>query len=68
MSSDEGELDDVPRKMDTKTNLLLNSLKAFYKQGDRFDTLKDILTKKSVVSLRMLDWYVALFHRCMTRT
>ena len=67
MSSDE-ELDDVPRKMDTKTNLLLNSLKSFYRQNDRFDTLKEILTKKAVVSLRMLDWYVVANRSCVRST
>ena len=48
--------------MDTKTNLLLNSLKQFYR-GAEFDQLREVLNKKSVVSLRMLDWLVTNYAR-----
>ena len=50
-------------EFDNKTNLLLNSLRNFYSKNNAFDQLCEILTKKSTVSLRMLDWLVTNFAR-----
>lgn len=44
--------------LDTKMSLLMRSLTEFYKRGDYIQQVKNIVEQKSVVSLRILDWFI----------
>ena len=49
--------------MDTKVSLLLNSLLAYFDNKVNMDSLVEILQDRSLVSLRMIDWFVTKYAR-----
>lgn len=52
-------------KMDveTKLSLLMKSLNEFYKEPKYVEEIKSIIDQNSVISLRILDWFVTNFSR-----
>jgi hypothetical protein len=42
----------------SRSDVLLESIKEFYKEPTNFEILKSILEKKSAVSLRNLEWFI----------
>jgi hypothetical protein len=44
--------------VDTKLSLLMNSLTEFYKNPVYIDEIKRIVDQNSVISLRILDWFI----------
>jgi hypothetical protein len=44
-----------------KDQILLKSLEKFYSDGDNFLIMKNIVTGKSELSLRVIDWFVTNF-------
>ena len=49
--------------MDTKISLLLNSLLSYFDNKVNMDSLVEILQDRSLVSLRMIDWFVTKYAR-----
>ncbi len=45
----------------TKSELLLQSLEEFFTQPDNLHKLEDILTHKSGISLRNLEWFITIY-------
>jgi len=41
----------------TQNDLLLQNLLEFYKEGDNMDKMLNIINGKSVISLRIIDWF-----------
>ncbi len=46
---------------DTKNSLLLNSLLLYFDSKINMDSLVEILNDHSLVSLRMIDWFVTKY-------
>lgn len=46
------------KKIDTKFSLIMKSLTEFYKDPKYILIIRDIVDQKSVISLRVLDWFV----------
>jgi hypothetical protein len=44
--------------VDTKLSLLMKSLEEFYQTGDYIKRMKSIVDQNSIVSLRILDWFI----------
>ena len=44
--------------LDTKMSLLMRNLTEFYKSSDYIQQVKSIVEQNSVVSLRILDWFI----------
>lgn len=49
--------------VDTKLSLLMKSLTEFYKQSDYIEQVKSIIEQNSVVSLRILDWFITNYSK-----
>jgi hypothetical protein len=45
-------------KVDTRFSLIMKSLTEFYKDPQYIIIIRDIVDQKSVISLRVLDWFV----------
>jgi hypothetical protein len=45
----------------TQDTLLLNSLDKFYKNEQHFQTFTSIIKKQSIISLRIIDWFVTKY-------
>lgn len=48
---------------DTKIGLLMRSLTEFYKNEEHINEIKDIINQQSVLSLRILDWFVTNYSK-----
>ena len=48
---------------DTKNSLLLNSLLEYFDSKINMDSLVEILHDHSLVSLRMIDWFVTKYSK-----
>ena len=48
---------------DTKGSLLLNSLLTYFEEKVNMESLIEILQDRSLVSLRMIDWFVTKYSR-----
>ena len=53
----------MPVLYETKGSLLLNSLLQYFENKVNMESLVEILQDRSLVSLRMLDWFVTKFSR-----
>lgn len=49
--------------IDTKLSLLMKSLTNFYSNSKYIYEMKDILEQKSVISLRILDWFITNYSK-----
>ena len=49
--------------VETKNSLLLNSLLQYFDKKINMDSLVEILQDRSLVSLRMIDWFVTKYAR-----
>lgn len=49
--------------MDTKLSLLMNSLTIFYQDVKYIDEMKSIVDQDSVISLRILDWFITNYSK-----
>jgi intein-encoded DNA endonuclease-like protein len=49
--------------VETKTDLLMESLVEFYKDKNYILELRDIIESKSILSLRLLDWFVTNYSK-----
>jgi len=49
--------------MDTKLSLLMKSLTEFYKNQKYIDQIKSIVDQNSVISLRILDWFITNYSK-----
>lgn len=49
--------------VDTKLSLLMKSLTEFYKQSEYIEQVKSIIEQNSVVSLRILDWFITNYSK-----
>ena len=57
--------------IDTKLSLLMKSLTEFYKNGEYINQIKNIVDQNSVISLRILDWFITNYskkHRTIINT
>jgi hypothetical protein len=52
----------IPFKINSKNELLLNSLKKFFTE-DRFKIVLPIITGSSKISLRVIDWFVTNYSK-----
>jgi hypothetical protein len=48
---------------DTKLSLLMNSLTEFYKNQKYIDEIKNVVDQNSVISLRILDWFITNYSK-----
>jgi len=48
---------------DTKLSLLMKSLTEFYKEQRYIDEIKNIVDQNSVISLRILDWFITNYSK-----
>ena len=48
----------ITNRLDTKISLLMKSLSEFYKQEEYINEILPIIEQKSVISLRILDWFI----------
>lgn len=48
---------------DTKLSLLMQSLTLFYKEQKYIDEIKSIVDQNSVISLRILDWFITNYSK-----
>jgi hypothetical protein len=48
---------------DTKLSLLMQSLTDFYKDQKYIDEIKNIVDQNSVISLRILDWFITNYSK-----
>ncbi len=58
-------------ELDTKMSLLMNSLKDFFSNQAYLTEMKSIIDQKSVISLRILDWFITNYskkHRTIIQT
>lgn len=49
--------------VDTKLSLLMKSLSEFYKEQKYIDEIKSIVDQNSVISLRILDWFITNYSK-----
>lgn len=49
--------------VDTKLSLLMKSLTQFYKNIKYIEEIKDIIDQNSVISLRILDWFITNYSK-----
>ena len=49
--------------VDTKLSLLMKSLTNFYKNEEYIEKMKSIVDQNSVISLRILDWFITNFSK-----
>jgi hypothetical protein len=49
--------------IDTKLSLLMKSLTEFYKNHVYIEQIKDIVDQNSVISLRILDWFITNYSK-----
>lgn len=49
--------------IDTKLSLLMKSLSEFYKEQKYIDEIKSIVDQNSVISLRILDWFITNYSK-----
>lgn len=49
--------------VDTKLSLLMKSLTEFYKNNDYIEQMKNIINQNSVISLRILDWFITNYSK-----
>jgi hypothetical protein len=49
--------------MDTRLSLLMNQLGTFYNNSDYIEIIKNIIDQKSIVSLRILDWFITNYSK-----
>jgi hypothetical protein len=49
--------------LDTKLSLLMKSLTDFYKEAYYIDQIKSIIDQDSVISLRILDWFITNYSK-----
>lgn len=49
--------------IDTKLSLLMNSLTEFYSDPDYINQIKSIIDQNSVISLRILDWFITNYSK-----
>lgn len=49
--------------IDTKLSLLMKSLTDFYKNQEYISQIKDIVDQNSVISLRILDWFITNYSK-----
>lgn len=57
--------------IDTKLSLLMKSLTEFYKNSEYINQIKNIVDQNSVISLRILDWFITNYskkHRTIINT
>lgn len=52
--------------MTNKTDLLMSTLKTFYRDPDNLDKLLRIVTGKSRISLRLIDWFITNYAKTKT--
>jgi len=50
-------------RIDTKISLLMKSLSEFYKQEEYIKEILPIIEQKSVISLRILDWFITNYSK-----
>lgn len=50
-------------RIDTKISLLMKSLSEFYKQEEYINEILPIIEQKSVISLRILDWFITNYSK-----
>lgn len=50
-------------KINSKKDFLMISLNKFYKKDDNLDIIKKIVSGKSKISLRILDWFITNFSK-----
>lgn len=48
---------------DTKMSLLMKSLTEFYRQSEYIEKMKNIVDQNSVISLRILDWFITNYSK-----
>ena len=58
VAKEKGKMD-----VETKLSLLMKSLNEFYKEPKYVEEIKSIIDQNSVISLRILDWFVTNFSR-----
>ena len=61
----------MQNNIDTKLSLLMKSLTEFYKNGEYINQIKNIVDQNSVISLRILDWFITNYskkHRTIINT
>lgn len=51
------------QNIDTKLSLLMKSLTEFYKNGVYIKEIKNIVDQNSVISLRILDWFITNYSK-----
>lgn len=49
--------------LDTKLSLLMKSLTEFYKESVYIKQMKDIIDQNSIISLRILDWFITNYSK-----
>lgn len=49
--------------IDTKLSLLMKSLTEFYKEPSYIDQMKSVIDQNSVISLRILDWFITNYSK-----
>ena len=49
--------------MDTKLSLLMRSLTEFYKESKYVYKMKEIVDQNSIISLRILDWFITNYSK-----
>lgn len=55
--------DTCQNNIDTKLSLLMKSLTEFYKNHKYIEQIKDIVDQNSVISLRILDWFITNYSK-----
>ena len=51
----------------TQNDLLLQNLLEFYKEGDNMDKMLNIINGKSLISLRIIDWFATNYAKKIIR-
>ena len=59
----ETKLDKSEFDIDTKLSLLMKSLTDFYTNSVYIDQIKSIIDQNSVISLRILDWFITNYSK-----
>lgn len=57
------EESDLESDIDTKMSLLMKSLTEFYKDCKYIQEIKSILEQESIISLRILDWFITNYSK-----
>lgn len=55
--------EDTGKDVDTKLSLLMKSLTEFYKNPVYIEQMKNIVDQNSVISLRILDWFITNYSK-----